>query len=693
MYRRLEDSESIFISPLSMAEEHPDKENEAKIESHRKLLIALFAAYPGRNYFNSYEKYHVNGQVIKLRQSLLKRNKLIDGLSTPITKYDVLGIELAHGSYGVVYPVKGTLTLRRNNLSYEVDDNHVVKLSANFDTRMFPSLGLPAISETTPKQAFEEHRTMAEIGRFNPKKEATQQVGQYESLDFTLDFITTRRFTGVPLSSIIQHQHLTIEERVRLSIALLRALKEQIDDKGFIHRDIKPENIIVDLETMEVNIIDVGFSTPKKFPEVRPCGTPGYIAPEIFMLDRITEKADIFSMSRTLARLWGENLEFWKKMKNEELEDASIDFEFDASKLFQHPNKERFKDVDKKVKEYIVDMLEFSSIQNPHGRADVNILVSILEELYILVKHKSGNKELNDALHDAFDVGYNARPRLLVAPNGVVFFNTFDDALNNIPDDKRALDEFVHGLGWYTLTGVESKIELRERAVQIVNQYSECAQRYLQILEHAETIRNQLIVRNTGVSHELDEFILEITHKLKRINDKPFDLDALQKSFDRLNENANQWEARLRDLQNSERYQTIKKVVERLALPTDEPRPANQARFEAARLDPAGQQPNRELPTLETLKLHLMFAIRKYVRDTTTDRTIDKKKRAASKNRQKDIEDLTTIINSAETPDDLLKKTKARLSKMRFSLFGRSELRRNIEEVIKLHNAAMKIKK
>lgn len=698
MRRRLPVMPITYISPMLVLPNNASDADRMEIEEDRKLLMALFAAYPDRNYFNSYQSYRVGNTTIQLRSPLLKRNKLIDGSATPLTKYDVLGVELAHGSFGAVYPVIGTLTLRRNNLSYQADGNHVVKLSADYNTSDTPELFLPNIKPTSQNKALEEMRTMQDVGRFNPKREVTQEVGDHKSLTF----ITTRRFTGMPLSTIIKDRPLTTEQRLQLSIALLRALKEQIDDKNIIHRDIKPENIIVDLETMEVNIIDVGLGTSKRFPDIATCGTPGYIAPEIArnVLAAITgktlpvtEKADIFSMSRTLAKLWGEYLGYWKKMNTNNMLYNSMTFEFIPENLFKHPKTDQFKNISKSVKDYIGYVLALSAKQNPAERPDIDQLIALLEKLYIHITHNKENQPIKDALLNAFSIGFHYRSRLLVAPDGATFIQIFDNALKETPDNKSALDELIRGLGWNSLRGVNNKDEMRERAISIVNQYKECAQRHIQILEHAETIRNKLIVKNSIVSAELDEFILEITHKITRINDKPFDLDFLQKSIERLNQNAADWHARLDALQNSERYQMIKSIVQRLELPLDEPRPAQPARADAVPLEPANPAPNREFTPLETLKLNLMFAIRKYVRDTTSDVTLNKKKRAASTHRMKDIEDLTAIINDAQTPEVLLKNTKARIGKMRYSLFGRSELRRNIEAVIEHHTAAMKAKK
>lgn len=53
--------------------------------------------------------------------------------------------------------------------------------------------------------------------------------------------------------------------------------------KGIMHRDIKPGNILINEQNYKIKIIDFGFATYKNVEFLFPmCGTPGYVAPEIF---------------------------------------------------------------------------------------------------------------------------------------------------------------------------------------------------------------------------------------------------------------------------------------------------------------------------------------------------------------------------------------------------------------------------
>lgn len=73
-----------------------------------------------------------------------------------------------------------------------------------------------------------------------------------------------------------------------------------LHSKNVIHRDIKPQNILL----MEANvntiikIADFGFA--KHITEATmaqtPCGTPLYMAPEIFQMKEYDEKADVWSL-------------------------------------------------------------------------------------------------------------------------------------------------------------------------------------------------------------------------------------------------------------------------------------------------------------------------------------------------------------------------------------------------------------
>jgi len=75
-----------------------------------------------------------------------------------------------------------------------------------------------------------------------------------------------------------------------------------IHEKGIMHRDLKPENIMLRDENniSDIVIVDFGLSSFIKMDPnnvlFKKCGTPGFIAPEIFQCEMFySEKCDVFS--------------------------------------------------------------------------------------------------------------------------------------------------------------------------------------------------------------------------------------------------------------------------------------------------------------------------------------------------------------------------------------------------------------
>eukprot|EP01017_Pseudomicrothorax_dubius_P037265 TRINITY_DN5442_c0_g2_i4.p1 TRINITY_DN5442_c0_g2~~TRINITY_DN5442_c0_g2_i4.p1 ORF type:complete len:529 (-),score=76.26 TRINITY_DN5442_c0_g2_i4:85-1671(-) len=89
---------------------------------------------------------------------------------------------------------------------------------------------------------------------------------------------------------------LTTEEIAKVMQALLEALAF-LHVNGVIHRDVKLENVLVatsnDVTDIRLADFDVACTT-EKTTNVRVCGTPGYMAPEMFQ-GRLSPKVDIFA--------------------------------------------------------------------------------------------------------------------------------------------------------------------------------------------------------------------------------------------------------------------------------------------------------------------------------------------------------------------------------------------------------------
>mgnify|MGYP001810706564 CR=1 FL=1 len=76
--------------------------------------------------------------------------------------------------------------------------------------------------------------------------------------------------------------------------------------RGYIHRDIKMSNIMIDFDN-EIKLVDFGLATKCK-KQHKQCGTPGYMAPEIFTATQYNEKCDIYSLGITIYEMYSNNI-------------------------------------------------------------------------------------------------------------------------------------------------------------------------------------------------------------------------------------------------------------------------------------------------------------------------------------------------------------------------------------------------
>jgi|LauGreDrversion4_2_1035121.scaffolds.fasta_scaffold111491_1 calcium/calmodulin-dependent protein kinase I len=108
----------------------------------------------------------------------------------------------------------------------------------------------------------------------------------------------------------------TLQQKANLPEAHVRVIMEQIlltmdlfKNKKVVHRDIKLENVLIksidDSAQYEVRVADFGLAciTPNDEYLYIKCGSPGYVAPEIFTGEGYSYKADLFSVGSVLYNL------------------------------------------------------------------------------------------------------------------------------------------------------------------------------------------------------------------------------------------------------------------------------------------------------------------------------------------------------------------------------------------------------
>lgn len=118
-------------------------------------------------------------------------------------------------------------------------------------------------------------------------------------------YLVMELLKGGNMISYLTNKKKIPEEEARIFLCALLKAVAHMHEKGVMHRDIKPENILLrNLDIKETNIClaDFGLSTfinVDKFLFSR-CGTPGFVAPEIFNYEsgskKYSEICDEFSV-------------------------------------------------------------------------------------------------------------------------------------------------------------------------------------------------------------------------------------------------------------------------------------------------------------------------------------------------------------------------------------------------------------
>ncbi|WP_058535266.1 Dot/Icm T4SS effector kinase LegK1 [Legionella saoudiensis] len=206
---------------------------------------------------------------------------------------------LGKGAFGEVYEIEGTFALNNDSFQFKEQGAKGKKRAVKIQFH----------NTFLPKQVVLREYDLSTKTTHLAVKKPTLGGWKNNSASFTV----LNKLPGRELASILQDdlagtQILTVNDRIELSKALLKVLKEQVTDKGIIHRDIKPENILVDMSTkpFSLNIIDFGLSTAAASPDGEYPGTPLYKAPEIWDETSQSCKADVFSMARVIAELWND---------------------------------------------------------------------------------------------------------------------------------------------------------------------------------------------------------------------------------------------------------------------------------------------------------------------------------------------------------------------------------------------------
>lgn len=234
--------------------------------------------------FSDGTKFQFNNKVIQRKRDSKKEQVRYEFIS------DVV---IGKSKYAIVYEISGTLTLEPPNLiKYKTAE-------ASKKTRVVKVLQ----DQTQPIRLKVEKE-------YKFSKFATHLAVKNPIIDGKTAYLVMRKMKGNSLFDIICKdlstiQCLTLPQRIDLTIALSRMLKEQATDLNLIHRDVKPENIYVNLsEPILAQLFDYELSREIDCDDGQHPGSIEYAAPEQFTADTISVKTDVFGLGRVLALIW-----------------------------------------------------------------------------------------------------------------------------------------------------------------------------------------------------------------------------------------------------------------------------------------------------------------------------------------------------------------------------------------------------
>ncbi|MBD3297056.1 MAG: protein kinase [candidate division Zixibacteria bacterium] len=166
------------------------------------------------------------------------------------------------------------------------------------DTKLHRKVALKFLPEALSKNPEARERLLREA-RAASKLSHSNIVTIYAvEHDADRDFIAMEYVDGRPLDLYLREQPRTLEEILRLSVQMGRAL-EHAHKLGVVHRDLKPANIFIDRDD-RVRILDFGLAlmegAAKLTQDGSTMGTIAYMSPEQVQGKDADERSDVFSL-------------------------------------------------------------------------------------------------------------------------------------------------------------------------------------------------------------------------------------------------------------------------------------------------------------------------------------------------------------------------------------------------------------
>ena len=236
------------------------------------------------------------------------------------------------------------------------------------------------------KNTFQKKLIMQEISMLRRIKNVDNLVKQYEVHEISNSIVQVMNLLeGGELFDVLKaRDNFTWQESTTIMKQCLTGLAH-LADRNIVHRDIKPENLLFNHKSKpipenQIVICDFGMATKcnqKLNYQLKKCGTPGYVAPEI--LDQESEKNfkldpvnDVFSMGVIFYILLTNNAP-WKHVNDtEQLIQQNQEANIDTS-----VNNRFLREADKDVRKCLELMLKKSPKERISAKEALRLLTQI----------------------------------------------------------------------------------------------------------------------------------------------------------------------------------------------------------------------------------------------------------------------------------------------------------------------------
>ena len=415
--------------------------------------------------------------VVQLTHDIVKRMTTNHKTNSQEPRYSVYDSShyINKGQFGRIYDVVGTLMF--------VDDGSV-------KIKMHKERVMKVQEYSTNRTLVRDAQNAKE--RIESEAALSQSTPHMHSKPLTIDekkktaYLLMKKFSGSTMSGILEndargYRSLSSNERLQLSVQLLHALQYQIHESGLIHRDVKPDNIIVDLKTMNVNIIDLGLSRRQVDHDNQFPGTPDYAAPEVHNeACEPDQVSDTYSIGLVIGMLWGAE---FVKLNNKR--------SYDVSKMCVGKD---INDLEmSEIKKTVLGLIEEDRSKRLPISDAINSINTIITDRLL----KNANADNHEHVKKAISVGIAYR-NLFSAKKNIKTINDIEEALSKafseIADNPDAIKAFVKTLGVNQFQSMTNKAEIIDSVKQLDSDYQAWS---LDLRKAIDEIEDKLFVAET----------------------------------------------------------------------------------------------------------------------------------------------------------------------------------------------------